>query len=941
MSLSLRPVVPVLLVATMFAGAAASTAAQQDTVAARDAGAYGFYDRGPYRADVPRPDALLGYAIGERNTQYAEQQEVLRAIATAAHDRVRVETFGATNERRPMRVYIVSAPENIARLDAIRADLDRLADPRGVSAAELSQLAERTPAVVWFSCSIHGNESPGFEAAMPLLYQLAASEEPATLEMLRNTIVIINASANPDGHERFAVWYNSLGVRNPDPDAMEHDEPWSIQGRFNHYRFDMNRDVLASTQREVQAMMREMLRWHPQVSADLHGMTEQFYFPPAARPVNANIGAQSAKWIDLIGGANAAAFDAHGWLYYVRDVFDLYYPGYWDTWPSLTGATGMTYETDGGGWKGIRWRRDDGTILTFRDGISKHVVAALATVAATASHRTERLRDYVSFRQRAVDEGRTRPMKRVVLVPGTDPARAEELAASLLRAGIEVRRASAPFGSTRAHGYLDGSVGPHRFDAGAYVVDLAQPQGRVARAVLELDPEDDSLFLRTQLAKFRRNLLRGESGTREGYEFYDVTAWALPVTFGVESYWTEDAPAVSGELLHLPPADTLAPPIVPRAPAAGADLGIAVDGGVQGEGPARSAYLFSPERSGARRLVYDLLAAGYRVSVATVPIEAAGRSWPRGTFVVRVIRNPGTLHHALDSLARVSGVVVTPVNTAFTREGQYGVGSEPIVALERPTIALIGDDGISQPGYGDVWWSLEQRYGIPFTPLSLGTLARADLSDFNVIILPDASPGALAARLGSGGADHIRDWVARGGTLITMGGSSAWAARGDVHLTSARVVGNGDQRDTTGLAEAERAAADSVNGAPFRSPSANNGRPAPIPGSSFEVALDRTHWLTYGTTRSRLTVMMDGSTFYTLSQSGANVAVFPDTGTLLRAGFEWPGNTERLLHGTAFLIEESEGDGHVVLFANEPMFRGWWRALDPLVLNAILLGPAF
>ncbi len=67
-------------------------------------------------------------------------------------------------------------------------------------------------------------------------------------------------------------------------------------------------------------------------------------------------------------------------MYYSRDVFDLYYPGYWDVWPSLTGATGMTYETDGGGWKGILWRREDGTLLSFRDGIAKHYVSAMATI---------------------------------------------------------------------------------------------------------------------------------------------------------------------------------------------------------------------------------------------------------------------------------------------------------------------------------------------------------------------------------------------------------------------------------------------------------------------------------------------------------------------------------------------------------------------------------
>jgi hypothetical protein len=334
---------------------------------ARDDRAFSFHARGPYRAQVPRPEALLGFRLGDRNTQYAEQERVLLAIADAARDRVRVEEIGATHEGRRMRIYLVSAPENIARLDEIRASLDRIADPRGAAQADLDAAAARTPAVVWISESVHGNESPGFESGMQLLYQLAASEEPATLAALRNAVVILNPSSNPDGHERFTVWYNSVARRDPDNASFEHDEPWSIQGRFNHYRFDMNRDVIASTQPEVQAIMRGMLRWHPQVAVDQHGQVSTYFFPPAARPVNENIGAQSEKWLAAIGRANAAAFDRYGWMYFVRSEFDLYYPGYWDTWPSLMGATGMTYETDGGGWKGLLWRREDGSLLSFRE----------------------------------------------------------------------------------------------------------------------------------------------------------------------------------------------------------------------------------------------------------------------------------------------------------------------------------------------------------------------------------------------------------------------------------------------------------------------------------------------------------------------------------------------------------------------------------------------
>src|SRR5688500_8386540 len=415
----------------------------------RDDRNFSFYDRGPYRTTVPRPETVLGYPIGEMNTQYAAQERALLAIADAAKDRVRVEEFGSSYERRTMRLFIVSSPENIARLDGIRADLGRLAATRCANAGELEQIVALTPPVVFLSHSVHGNESPGFESAIQTLYQLAASDEPATLNALRNTIVVINPSSNPDGHERFTVWYNSINVRHPDPNAIEHDEPWSVQGRFNHYRFDMNRDVMASTQREVQGIMRAMLRWHPMVAADLHGVTERFFFPPVAKAINANFGDLFAKWMEILGRANATAFDKYGWMYYSRDIFDFYAVLYWDTWPSLMDADGMTFENYGGGCRGIIWRGDDGTLFALRDGIAKHWVASMATIEQTAARREERVRDFLRFRQSAIADGRTGTMKRVVFLPGRDPGRAAELVSALLRAGIEVRATDTALSSSR------------------------------------------------------------------------------------------------------------------------------------------------------------------------------------------------------------------------------------------------------------------------------------------------------------------------------------------------------------------------------------------------------------------------------------------------------------------------------------------------------------
>jgi hypothetical protein len=336
--------------------------------------------------------------------------------------------------------------------------------------------------------------------------------------------------------------------------------------------------------------------------------------------------------------------------------------------------------------------------------------------------------------------------------------------------------------------------------------------------------------------------------------------------------------------------------------------------------------------------------------VATDTVEAGGRTWPRGSFVVRVSRNDTALHAAVDRMARESGVEVVPVSTAFTERARLGIGSEEIVALRRPRVAVVGDEGVSQTAFGALWWSLDRRYGVDFTHLNWRALG-GDLSRYNVLVIPDASDVGQYVG-GKDGIDRLKAWVRAGGTLVTMGGASAWAAREDVALTSARRVGEDAKPDTStkdakpdlrpgarpaaGDTAAERRELLAVT-----SPGATRDAPASLPGSHFDVLLDRTHWLTYGYDAPRMTALVTGSNFLKLSKEGTNVAVFPTTGPIHRAGFQWPDNSERLLRNSALVIEEPLGGGHVVLFANDPTFRGWWRALDKLVLNAILLGPSF
>src|SRR6185503_11861098 len=120
---------------------------------------FDFYNRGEYRANVPKPQSILRFDVGDHHTTYAQMEQVIEAIAKTAPDRVKIFDIGETNEHRMQHLVAISAPENIARLDEIKAANARLADPRKTSASEASSLAQSNPAIAWMAYTIHGNES--------------------------------------------------------------------------------------------------------------------------------------------------------------------------------------------------------------------------------------------------------------------------------------------------------------------------------------------------------------------------------------------------------------------------------------------------------------------------------------------------------------------------------------------------------------------------------------------------------------------------------------------------------------------------------------------------------------------------------------------------------------------------------------------------------------
>jgi hypothetical protein len=845
---------------------------------------HGLADGGPYDATIPTPSSVLGYELGDRFTPHHLIVRYAEALASAS-PRVRLDTVAHSHEGREVLLATVTSEANQARLEEIRRAAVRLADPRGASAAELSRLVATTPTIVWLGYTVHGNEASGVEAALATLYELAAGQDAGTRMVLDSVVVLIDPVQNPDGHERHVMQSMWDRGRFPDldPRSMQHGQIW--QGsRTNHYLFDLNRDWLVHVHPETKGRMEVFTRWYPHVAADLHemGSNTTYFFAPPMPPVNRNVHPLIWKGWDRFSRGNAETFSDAGLGFFTREGFDEFFPGYGPSWPIMSGAIGMTYEQASS--RGGAIRRDDGSTLTLRMAAEGHYLASMATLRTAATHRTERVTDYLAFRQAAVRDNARSPL-RTVAFADDGQGRAAALAEVLGRHGIEVGRLTAPE-DVRATAYGADRAERVRLAAGTYVVDLAQPQGVLARALLEPEAVLDPAFVAEELA-------RREAGERS--RFYDLTGWALPYLYRVDAWWT-------GQELGRVQAV--------NAPLAGNPGGGA---GVPTLERAGYAYAFEPGDEASLRLLAALLADDVRVRHAPRSFRAGGATFPHGAFVVVVTRNDDDIHDVVRQRASETGARVASLHTALVEAGA-DLGSSSVRPIPSPRVALVGGEPVSAYSFGAAWHTFDELLGYPVTRIQLAGLARA-LDAFDVVVIPSAF--GLRSALGEAGRDALLRWVENGGTLVTLDAATSWLASED---------GIGRLR-TTRVTERP----DGEPGAPL---------PASVPGAILRAEADTLSPLLAGVRQAELPVLLFGSTVYEVPadvRPGEVVLRIAPEGRLRLAGYLWPEVPARVA-GTPYLWTERVGTGRVIGFAGDPNFRGMMRGSLPLFANAVFLG---
>jgi len=822
----------------------------------------------------PTPDEFLGYKLGERFTPWNRIIDYFHELA-AHSNLITVEQFGETYEHRPLILAVITSPKNRANLDAIRTNVKSLANG-AVSSDRAAELARTTPAVAWLAYGVHGNESSSAEAAMETASTLV--RDPQSASILDNLVVVIDPLQNPDGRERYVQWFKrTRGIEpDPNPDAFEHYEPWP-GGRFNHYLFDMNRDWAWTSQRETLARVNEYRQWMPQVFVDFHemGYESSYFFPPDAKPLNVNLPKDVNKWLEVFGRGNAESFTKNGWPFFVGETFDLFYPAYGDSWPSLHGAIGMTYEVAGHSRAGSAITRADERVYTLADRIARHYTSGMATLRTAAAHREDLLRySYDAARTQLAAAETT-----FLIVPGSPGF--QSLIDTLRRQGLEVGALGEGL-TLRATRIDNGAAESRSFPAGTVVVSTRQPQGGLVQTLLERTPTFTKGFLEEQRQRAQED---------EPDQFYDLTAWSLPLAMNVEAWST--ATPVGG-----------VKPYVRGTPAAFRT--------------APYGYLLDGNDANVYRAVGRLLASDVKFSVSEDPISIGDRTFSRGSVVILKGNNKPDLDATLERIGHGETVNFFPVESGWT--GGTALGSERIRFIRDPKIALVGGAGTNPTSYGMLWHTLDVDTPIPHTNLSLDSLRNVDFAHYNVIVLPD---GDYADRFGKRGIEKLKAWINGGGTVVAIKGASAFLRDKDVDISKLKPW------------EAPKKKDDDKNATPAEE-RYNEYR---VPGAAFRTTMNDRSYLTLGVPRAPFVLIEGSQAYQPVTHKVANVVTIVKDDPLI-AGVAWPESLDRL-KGSPYLVTERYGKGTVITFADEPHFRLFWRGTLPLFLNAVLYSPSF
>lgn len=822
---------------------------------------------------VQRPEEVFGYPMGAagRLPDWGEIVGYFDGLA-AASDRVSVERLGLSTGGLPYIAVTVTSPTNLARRDALRSILARLAEPRGLDHLEEADLIELGRPTAFLLCSQHSTEIGATLMTLELAADFAAATDHDHLEILENVVTVIIPNHNPDGHQMVVEWYRRWHGTPYEGQGM----PWLYHRYVGH---DNNRDWFMLTQAETRLYVRLFNRERPQLVFDMHQMGRdgaRFMVPPFIDPLDPNQDPVIQQGFADLGTAIAARLTAAGKRGVATNIiFDNYSPSlaygnYHGSVDLLSEAascrlaTPVTVEEeklkvrDGFDPRVRSWNHPlpwQGGEWTLREIVEYDKLAALAFLEHAARNRRQWLRNYAGIARRMLE--RTEPPY-AFLIPEAqdDPITAHELLETLELGAVKIERATEPFTA-------DGVPYP----AGTRVIRVAQPAGAFAKTLLEVQVYPD--------------LRRWPEGPPRPP--YDIAGHTLPLQMGVHCVQV----AKPFEAALEP--DPLARPV----------------GDVVGDGA--HGFALSPRLNRSIQALTLLWERGLDVARATEPLPALGL--PSGALVIPA--QPG-LADAASAIALCTGCTF------------LSLPADSIPRLARQSPPRIAVYQSWKPAIDEGWvrWIFEE-YGLAYTTVHDADVRAGNLrARFDTLVLPQQAPEDIlngnpekneykepyppeyVGGLGQIGVDALRAFVHAGGTLVALDSSCRFAIR-HFYLPVRDVV--------DGLPETE-----------FY-----------CPGSLLRILVDGAHPLGYGLRREEVALFLKSPVFDIdppFRHEVTVVARYPYYEPNLSG---WILGAEKLA-GKAAMVDVPLGAGRVVLIGFRPQFRAQARGTYRLLFNAVL-----
>ena len=904
-----------------------SFAQSYDNESAHGLGDYNipFFKADSYHPNVQPPDEFLGFTLGSRPVHHNEVIDYYNYLDKLL-DNTALTQYGYTYEGKPLVYLMISSKKNMANIDNIKKSISMLADPRTLDDAKTAnKIIKQTPAIAWMAYAIHGDEISSTDAAIQLAYQLAAGTDPATKNILKNLVVSIDPNENPDGRERYLQqllqWRGE--IVNSDANSLDHSGFWPY-GRGNHYLFDLNRDWFATVHPETKGKVSAILDWNPQFLVDSHemGSMDTYLFNPPRAPYNPYMPQTIFKWWDKIAKDQAAAFDEYGWSYYTGDWNEEVYPGYGSSWGIYIGLVGILYEQAGA--DGSIVKKEDGTITTYRETVHHQFISSMANLQTIANQKEELLQDYYNNRKKAVSTKNAG--KAFVFSSKSNRTRLNELGETIKRQTIEVYTNKNDLRLPKAINSSGETVTRQNIPAGSLIIPLNQPLNILIKNILSFDIRLDT----KSMEKERKKLLKNQGST-----LYDVTAWSLSHAFGTDSYYTEVMPKIAMDIFQP----------------------VQNQGNLIGKNP-KYGWAIKSDDDQFYHLVGRLLENKVKAWCAKESFNIEGEYFPRGSIVIRNNSNKSMKLGLLKKLAAKYGIDIFAINTALATDGP-DLGSSNFTMLIEPKIAIVTGPPTSTYSFGATWHLIDYNLKSRASLINIMNFGWQDLNKYNVMLLPNGR--SMKRMLGDSGIKKLKSWVDNGGTLISYSNSAAFLADSSVNISSVKlrrqVLDKLDSydNDLSKLKEAENFSIDSValweGGNIYaldevKKTNKNNdkikeldqlGRKFRPQGAILKVNMDQEHWLTVGCGESIPVLYNTGNVL--MAKKPVNVAGrLADEKNIRLGGLLWPEAKTRIAE-TAWVTQEYHGKGQIILFATEPHFRGYFKASERVLLNAIYLGP--